>query len=390
MKQHSTWASSRWSAVLASAAVAACTLAAASPARADATADSLLAKVRAAYGSAQSLSASLSVTTGQGLAKTTEIGNFRLRKPNLARLQITSPQKMSVMADGKGVYILLPDNQYLKRSLDQGLMQTELIGGLASSLFFGHDAYGVAKLSDVGLVKTYSGKQAVGGVNYDMVTVSGKTPVDHTVKIFIAPDGLVGRTVTSITVRNTTAVRTHEWKSQKLNAVPASASFAVALPRSAKLYSSPHDDDLESRLVAVGKPAPAFAFPTPDGGTVSLAASAAAHKAVLVNFWFVNCPTCREEFPHLQKLYSERKDKGLELIAINHGDDKEAIEKYLSENKLTFEVGMPPEESDIFRDYGVQAYPTTYIIDSKGTVVFRSVGYDEEGIHKALEKLGVK
>ena len=92
----------------------------------------------------------------------------------------------------------------------------------------------------------------------------------------------------------------------------------------------------------------------------------------------------------MQQLYSELKDKGLELIAINQGDKKETIQKYLNENKFTFKIGMPPQGYGIFNDYGVVAYPTNYVVDSKGTVVFRCVGFDEEGIKKALAQLGVK
>ena len=51
---------------------------------------------------------------------------------------------------------------------------------------------------------------------------------------------------------------------------------------------------------------------------------------------------------------------------------------------------MPPKGYGIFNDYGVQAYPANYLVDSKGNVVFRSVGFDEEGIKKALAGLGVK
>ena len=51
---------------------------------------------------------------------------------------------------------------------------------------------------------------------------------------------------------------------------------------------------------------------------------------------------------------------------------------------------MPPQGYGIFSDYGVQAYPTNYVVDSTGNVVFRCVGFDEAGIKKALADLGVK
>ena len=78
------------------------------------------------------------------------------------------------------------------------------------------------------------------------------------------------------------------------------------------------------------------------------------------------------------------------MIAINNGDKKDVINSYVKENEFTFRVGMPPKGYGIFSDYGVQAYPTNYLVDSNGKVVFRSVGFDEQGIKAALDKLGVK
>jgi thioredoxin-related protein len=48
------------------------------------------------------------------------------------------------------------------------------------------------------------------------------------------------------------------------------------------------------------------------------------------------------------------------------------------------------KDSPIFQQYAVQAYPTNYVLDSTGKIVFRSVGFDEPGIRAALKKLGVK
>ena len=51
---------------------------------------------------------------------------------------------------------------------------------------------------------------------------------------------------------------------------------------------------------------------------------------------------------------------------------------------------MPPQGYGIFNDYGVEAYPTNYVVDGTGKVIFRCVGFDEDGIKKALAGLGVK
>lgn len=75
-------------------------------------------------------------------------------------------------------------------------------------------------------------------------------------------------------------------------------------------------------------------------------------------------------------------------MAINNGDDKSVINRYMAKEKFTFRVVHGTEKT--FDAFGVQAYPTNYVVDARGRVVFRSVGFDEEGIKKALAKLGVK
>jgi hypothetical protein len=78
---------------------------------------------------------------------------------------------------------------------------------------------------------------------------------------------------------------------------------------------------------------------------------------------------------------------------VNASDSKDTINKYVEENKFTFLIGMEAGEEtkpDVSQQYGVQAYPTNYVLDGNGNVVFRTTGFDEAGIRKALEKLGVK
>jgi hypothetical protein len=88
------------------------------------------------------------------------------------------------------------------------------------------------------------------------------------------------------------------------------------------------------------------------------------------------------------------KDKGLELVAINGSDEKNVIQKYVTDNKFTFNIALAGKNAgaayDIAEKYGVQAYPTNYLLDPTGKVLFRSVGFNEQGLRSALEKAGVK
>ena len=96
----------------------------------------------------------------------------------------------------------------------------------------------------------------------------------------------------------------------------------------------------------------------------------------------------------MQKMYSELKDKGMGLIAVNGSDSNEVINKYVEENKFTFTVGMADQKEggvyDVAERYGVSAYPTNYLVDSAGNVIWRGIGFNEEAIRKALAKAGVK
>ena len=91
-------------------------------------------------------------------------------------------------------------------------------------------------------------------------------------------------------------------------------------------------------------------------------------------------------------MYTELKDKGLELVALNGSDSADVINKYVKENNFTFLIGMKGQGDnyDAALQYRVEAYPTNYLLDSSGKIIFRSVGFDEEGIRAALKKLDVK
>ena len=77
---------------------------------------------------------------------------------------------------------------------------------------------------------------------------------------------------------------------------------------------------------------------------------------------------------------------------MNYSDTKEKINQYVDENKFTFRVVMGGSRETYTSGpaYGVQAYPTNYLLDADGKVVWRSVGFDEAGLRAALEKIGLK
>ncbi len=106
-------------------------------------------------------------------------------------------------------------------------------------------------------------------------------------------------------------------------------------------------------------------------------------KAVVLNFWFLNCQPCRMEFPFLQKAY-EQYSKDIEVLAINPLDGNDStITAFAKDNGLTFPVIKG--DSDWANCMRLMAYPTTVVIDRYGSVVMMHRGsITEDGVFESI------
>jgi hypothetical protein len=77
----------------------------------------------------------------------------------------------------------------------------------------------------------------------------------------------------------------------------------------------------------VGKPAPDFELKDLQGQSVKLADLRG--KVVLLNFWATWCGPCRQEIPHLEKLYQTYKEKGLVILGVDNEDNIETVRQFV-------------------------------------------------------------
>jgi hypothetical protein len=81
-------------------------------------------------------------------------------------------------------------------------------------------------------------------------------------------------------------------------------------------------------------------------------------------------------------------------VAINFGDSREDVVRFAREQKASFALAVGRRDGNdnpIFRAYHVSTFPTGYLIDSSGKIVWRGVGYGPEikaELEAALGKLG--
>jgi len=130
-----------------------------------------------------------------------------------------------------------------------------------------------------------------------------------------------------------------------------------------------------------------FSLPLVSGEPQSL--SALKGKVVFLNFWATWCGPCRDEMPSMEVLYKRFKDKGLEILAVNCQENQENVIAFMANNGLTFPA-LLDEDGRISGAYGIQAIPTSFLINRDGRIILRLVGsinWDTEKIHAAIESL---
>ncbi|MGE7674286.1 peroxiredoxin family protein [Lysinibacillus sp. NPDC094403] len=158
----------------------------------------------------------------------------------------------------------------------------------------------------------------------------------------------------------------------------------VKTAETAKKTESASTNEKEDTTYQVEYVAPDFELKTLKGETVRL--SDYVGKKVILNFWATWCPPCKEEVPHMQKIYEEYKNQGIEILAVNvTNKDKgeEAVAQFVKEHGLTFEV-LLDEEGFVGSKYQVFTLPTTYMIDTKGNMIDIIEGPMNEALMKEL------
>ena len=119
--------------------------------------------------------------------------------------------------------------------------------------------------------------------------------------------------------------------------------------------------------VISGDAAPDFSLSSLHGNSIELHRTAKDNKLVLVNFWATWCGPCRLEMPIFEKIYLERKEEGLEILAISVKEESKIVKDYLDKKPVSFPVLLDPEGT-VAEQYGIRAFPTTFLVNSDGDV----------------------
>jgi peroxiredoxin len=125
-------------------------------------------------------------------------------------------------------------------------------------------------------------------------------------------------------------------------------------------------------ILRTGQAAPAFALSDINGKMLRFPEDLKG-KVVAIRFWADWCKSCAEEMPVIEKVYNKDKDNGLVILAVNIGQERDAVVKFVNGMKISYPVLLDPG-TVVTKRYGVTGLPVTFIIDRNGTIRQKILG----------------
>ncbi len=136
------------------------------------------------------------------------------------------------------------------------------------------------------------------------------------------------------------------------------------------------------------EPGPHFNAKTTDGEKFTN--DSIKGKVVLLEFWTTWCPYCLDEAAFVDKIGKEFADKGLILLAINVGESKKTVNKFLATHPRNCKIVLM-EDTNLAAMYQATVYPIYVVIDRDGNISSTQRGAGgEAALRKLLAAAGLE
>jgi len=98
-------------------------------------------------------------------------------------------------------------------------------------------------------------------------------------------------------------------------------------------------------------------------------------KLLIVNFWATWCAPCKKEMPSLDSLYSDKKFKNLEVIAVNVEQPNQLkTKKFFTDLNIKKLKIFFDSELNFVKEFKLRGIPTTILINKNGKEFARIIG----------------
>ncbi len=177
---------------------------------------------------------------------------------------------------------------------------------------------------------------------------------------------------------------------KKIYAILLTSIIALTMIACSSEQKSKDTKAAQSKAPSEAAVAPAFALLNDQGDTVKL--SDYAGKVIILDFWATWCPPCRQEIPHFIELQNEYGEKGLQVIGVSVDQQGwEVVKPFVKEQGINYPILMAGR--DVYREYqellpGSErgGIPFTFVIDRKGVVQHKFVGYRDKAVFEEAVK----
>jgi len=131
----------------------------------------------------------------------------------------------------------------------------------------------------------------------------------------------------------------------------------------------PHQ--MSSSGLGVGVEAPAFTAQTIDGSPLAL--TNLRGRVVVLDFWATWCGPCKGMIPHERELVKRLEGQPFTFVGISADGDVDDLRRFVRKSDMNWPQIHDGESGSLQRTYGIEYFPSIFVLDGKGIIRFRDV-----------------
>lgn len=134
--------------------------------------------------------------------------------------------------------------------------------------------------------------------------------------------------------------------------------------------------------VEEGDAAPKFVLKNIHGEEVALSTGV----ATLLAFGTTWCPPCKNAVGTLKEIDGEFSGESFHVLGIYIQESQEVVAKHASEQGISYEALLDADAA-VFKSYGLSGFPAFFVVDGKGIVRYRLLGFGNDAGETLRQKV---